>query len=99
MGCTSSTATDEVDDTRAGDHGKVSKQYTHPPVQGRISVTSGGSINQNNGLNEFHHQSIPLPTTPEDTGSTFIARFAYQARTVEDLSFEKGEKLRVRTSI
>lgn len=41
----------------------------------------------------------PLPSMPspvlEDDVSLFIARHAYQARTAEDLSFEKGEKLKV----
>ena len=57
---------------------------------GRVSVTSyNGS---------YHGQSdqMSLPPIAEptaDVGKTFVARYAYQARTAEDLSFEKGEQL------
>lgn len=37
----------------------------------------------------------PAPSPVEDDTQTFVARFAYQARTSEDLSFEKGEKLKI----
>ena len=40
--------------------------------------------------------AVPLPTElPVDLGKVFVARYTYQARTAEDLSFEKGEKLHV----
>lgn len=35
----------------------------------------------------------PIAEPTADVGKTFVARYAYQARTAEDLSFEKGEQL------
>lgn len=37
----------------------------------------------------------PFSPVVETQGSVYIARYAYQARTAEDLSFEKGEILKV----
>ena len=69
-------------------HQQVGQQHS----QHRISV-GGSSHNGSVGYGQ------PLPTVPpqvlEDEGPLFIARYAYQARTAEDLSFEKGEKLKV----
>lgn len=99
--CSSSAATDAVQDKRANGQGMsmVSRQYG-PQTHGRVSVTSGGSINPHNGLGDFDRQPLPSPPAiPEDIGSVFIARYAYQARTAEDLSFEKGEKLKVRMNL
>ena len=40
--------------------------------------------------------SVPPPGPPSpDQGQLYIGRFRYAARTQEDLSFEKGEKLSV----
>nr|AAT67596.1 Src tyrosine kinase 1 [Suberites domuncula] len=89
MGCTSSTATDAVQDKRAAEQQRVTQQYG-PPQTHRMSTLSTGQ--PTNG------QVLPPtspPPLPEDRGSLYIARYAYQARTAEDLSFEKGEKLRV----
>ena len=38
---------------------------------------------------------VPPMSPLEDETNLYVARYAYQARTAEDLSFEKGEKLRV----
>ena len=95
--CASSNTTDAVQDTRANGQsmGMVPKQYG-PQTHGRASVTSGGSISPHNGLSDFNRLPIPTsPTISEENGSIFVARYAYQARTAEDLSFEKGEKLKV----
>ena len=82
--------TTQSDGTTSG-QGQAPLQEQRP---GRVSVTSyNGSL---------HTQSVhsPLSTVPElppgppaDLGKVFIARYAYQARTAEDLSFEKGEQL------
>lgn len=99
MGCTTSTATDAVHDTRANDEGIVSKQYTNPQIHARSSIISDGSMVVNNGrMSELELPNLvhPPPIIElEDKGSVFVARYAYQARTAEDLSFEKGEKLKV----
>ncbi len=103
MGCAQSSATDAVHDTRAGDPNLVSKQYgppsSHQPAVRMTSVGSPGgpmlSPGLVNGVPPHVPPSIP-PPLPEERGQQYISRFAYQARTSEDLSFEKGEKLRVR---
>lgn len=68
-------------------------QPVHQPATKQVSQLSGMGSPHNGSFNP------PLPTVPspvlEDEGSLFIARYAYQARTAEDLSFEKGEKLKV----
>ena len=61
---------------------------------GRVSVTSyNGSLH----AQSVHSPLSPVPEVPPgppgDLGMVFIARYAYQARTAEDLSFEKGEQL------
>lgn len=66
---------------------------THQTVgQHRISVSSG--VGSHNGSNNQPLPSVP-PAVLEDEEALFVARYAYQARTAEDLSFEKGEKLKV----
>jgi len=37
----------------------------------------------------------PQSPSPEDDSNVFLARFSYEARTSEDLSFSKGERLRI----
>lgn len=69
-------------------HRTVSPQSS----QHRTSMVSGvGS--QNGGIVQPPLPSVPSPM-PDD-GSLYVARYAYQARTSEDLSFEKGEQLKV----
>lgn len=74
---------------------------THQPLiqqssQQRQSVISGDIGSRNGSLGYNPPQPVVPPPLQEDDGSLFIARYAYQARTSEDLSFEKGEKLKVR---
>ena len=59
---------------------------TAPPRNGSLSYDYG-----------MQSSNIPPPVVEEDS-SLFVTRYAYQARTAEDLSFEKGEKLRVSSS-
>ncbi len=94
MGCNQSTATDTVHDkSRAGETANVSKQYGPPQSSGRGPMPTPGS---SNGVPQVFTGSPAVPPPiPEEKGKMYIARFAYQARTSEDLSFEKGEKLRV----
>ncbi len=102
MGCAQSSATDAVHAKGAGD--KVSKQYGPPqPQQSSVMMSpmaspmSPGGIMLSPGPNGLPPQLSPSPPPlPEDRGMVYISRFAYQARTAEDLSFEKGEKLKVR---
>ena len=57
---------------------------TQQPTNG--SVVSGG----------VSPRELGSPMSPmEDEANLFVARYAYQARTTEDLSFEKGEELKV----
>ena len=102
MGCVNSK---EEDKSPAGAGGTTAKymppnsvttptsQPVPQPSQHRISVASGvGSHNGSVGYGQ------PLPSVPSplpEDGSLFVARYAYQARTSEDLSFEKGEELKV----
>ncbi len=101
MGCNQSTATDSVHDKAAGDAHIVSKQYG-PPQPGGGPVSTGRGPMPPPGSSNGVPQGLPPTTIPppivEERGKIYIARFAYQARTAEDLSFEKGEKLRVRNN-
>lgn len=71
------------------------------PVQdqrpGRVSITSyNGSVHAQGSAQSPLSPVPELPPGPHvDLGKVFIARYAYQARTAEDLSFEKGEQLTV----
>ena len=38
---------------------------------------------------------VPLPDSPLDEDNIYLARYSYDARTSEDLSFKKGERLLV----
>ena len=42
----------------------------------------------------YGHTSVAF-SPQNDDGTFFIARYSYQARTVEDMSFEEGDKLKV----
>lgn len=104
MGCVNSKVDDDKPDSAGGvaftppetvtaqypPHQQVSQQ-TSVPVH-RPSVTT--SVGSNGSVIQPPLPSVPSPL-PEDDGSLFIARYAYQARTSEDLSFEKGEHLKV----
>lgn len=56
----------------------------------RVSVTS---YNGGYPAGSVQPSFSPVPESPVDPGRLFVARYAYQARTAEDLSFEKGEQL------
>ena len=61
---------------------------------GRVSVTSYNGSLHTQGMHSPLSTVPELPSgPPDDLGKVFIARYAYQARTAEDLSFEKGEQL------
>lgn len=109
MGCVNSKADDKPDSAGGGvrytppetvttpsqlpSHQQVSQQSSLPPH--RSSIASGGLGSQNGSIGYNNPlPSVPSPV-PEADGSLFIARYAYQARTSEDLSFEKGETLKV----
>ena len=83
------TVTTTTPATTVPSHQPVSQQHS----QHRISVSSGpGSHNGSIGYNQSL-PSVPSPVIEDE--ALFVARHAYQARTAEDLSFEKGEQLRV----
>ena len=102
MGCVTSSAADETSGkgkTTTADGGvgrqeavslspTSSTQQALPANRARVSVASASSP-YNGGP-----PVSPLPPQ-EPPGQYFIARYAYQARTAEDLSFEKGESLLV----
>ena len=99
MGCVKNKPQDQ---TKTGIQyvppGPATTQTTsyQPPSQQSLRGNTGpqnGSVGYNSGLPNARS------TSPEDDGSIFITRYAYQARTAEDLSFEKGEKLRVNPSL
>lgn len=72
--------------------------FSMPPHRTSVGSGMGSSHNGSLGYNP-PLPGVPLPVPEEaegDVGGLFIARYAYQARTSEDLSFEKGETLRVR---
>ena len=71
------------------------------PLQDQTQRPSRVCVNSYNGSLHTGGVKSPLSTVPElppgppaaNLGAVFIARYAYQARTAEDLSFEKGEQL------
>lgn len=67
-------------------------QASNNQLQPRVSVTS---YNGNYPGQTVQPQFPAIAETPTnaDIGKLFVARYAYQARTAEDLSFEKGEQL------
>lgn len=97
MGCVESSTSPDRNISKPQDGGGGNGQMlANIPLQqdqrpGRLSVTSYNGNLQN--------QSVPSPLAnipeppPADLEKVFIARYAYQARTEEDLSFEKGEQL------
>jgi len=100
MGCLSSKTADKAP--------KSSIQYVppgpasqahQPPIERSSMVDSGGNLgtSPHNGMMGYNqNQPARGPSPPlEDDGTLYVARYAYQARTAEDLSFEKGEQLRV----
>ena len=106
MGCTQSTATDAAGPksiSRPQDKtGQQSyNQQQQQPPHHKISVSSnagngpGGSHNGSIGYDNRAYPEVPPAVPEEDTADVYVARFAYQARTAEDLSFEKGEMLKV----
>lgn len=48
----------------------------------------------NGGLGTLQPRELPQPPLQNDN-TMYIGRFSYEARTAEDLSFEKGERLKV----
>ncbi len=97
MGCLNSTSADQS--TKSGipyvPPGPATQPH-QPPIQ-RTSVVDGMG-GGHNGMGGYNPNQPPRGPSPvmEDDGTLFVARYAYQARTSEDLSFEKGEKLKVR---
>ena len=72
----------------------TSTQPTVTAHGGRVSIISVSSpYNGSVGGSGFETSSISQTTNLP--GKYYIARYAYQARTAEDLSFEKGERLLV----
>ena len=51
------------------------------------------SKQKNKDSTSKHEQTPTDPSAVDDMVKVFVARYAYQARTAEDLSFEKGEQL------
>ena len=96
MGCAQSTPTPK-NAAISNPQITASDQHTSavPIGQDRPGRTSVTSYN-----GSYHAQNVQMSLAPisepqVDVGKVFVARYAYQARTAEDLSFEKGEQLAV----
>ena len=109
MGCAQSTATDAksnkvslpepVTTPQQDGHAiQLSGHQLSSSLMGQPTNGTTTSFQQQGGF-EFEQRNLPAaptsPTTSELDGSYFVARYAYQARTSEDLSFEKGDKLKI----
>ena len=97
MGCCTSAETKANSSTGAGKHAEQPNGgNTQTPGGLPIHRVSIAQLPTNGAI-------VGGPVSPggldspmvEDETNVFVARYAYQARTTEDLSFEKGEKLRV----
>ena len=67
------------------------------PLQAKTSNSysmGSGGVTSPSGVGYTDSDSAPPPTA-ENQQKVYMARYAYQARTKEDLSFEKGETLLV----
>ena len=75
------------------------KEGTGIPLQAKpsnsYSTGSGGTATSPSGAGTRNIGVCAPPPTIKDEQKVYIARYAYQARTKEDLSFEKGEMLLV----
>ena len=98
MGCCTSSETKAKSSTGAGNpaeqlNGGNAQAPGSLPIH-RVSIaqpTNGAIVGE-----PMSPGGLGSPMSPvEDETNLFVARYAYQARTTEDLSFEKGEKLRV----
>lgn len=99
MGCAQSTATDKKERDRsvapAGGQPEPDVGFVpsgHKPISPVTSVEPSGGQTQASSWRD----SAPLPPVPaaiEEEVKVFVARYTYHARTEEDLSFEKGERL------
>lgn len=103
MGCCASTATDAksnkvslpvpVNTTPQQDGNALQYQSTSLTGQPTNGTTTAF---QQGGFDQRDMPGAPSsPSLSEMDGTYFVARYAYQARTSEDLSFEKGDKLKV----
>ena len=94
MGCVSSSEPKggrQISGPAQNELTSISQKNTSQEHKQRVSVTSyNGSYPP--GAMQQSLPAIPEPTAAE-LGKTFVACYAYQARTSEDLSFEKGENL------
>lgn len=70
----------------------------HHQTSNSYSIGSGTATSPTGGGGGVRYSAEPgtaPPPTTENEQKVYVARYAYQARTKEDLSFEKGEKLLV----
>ena len=102
MGCCTSSATDAKSNKVSLPEPVTTPQQDGNAVQFQTTSLSGQPTNgttsfqQLGGVDQSDRPTSPSsPTESEMDGTYFVARYAYQARTAEDLSFEKGDKLKV----
>lgn len=98
MGCNQSSAKEPVREISQPPSSLASQEQQlnaqgGAPITHKISVTSYNGSLHGQGSPHSPLSSIPEPTV--DPEKIFVACYAYQARTSEDLSFEKGEQLTV----
>lgn len=98
MGCVNS---------KTNNGGSRAPQNPSSGIVGPLTTSVDGSVNPiqptrnstaydpTSPTGPFGDPISPYPPVVESPGKVFIARYAYQARTAEDLSFEKGEVLKV----
>ena len=95
MGCTQSSSTDKREAKKGA---APAPQQAFPggqtqPVAVERQLSDTGPSNGNIVTGSPSRELPAIPT--ENNAQMFVARYAYEARTAEDLSFEKGEKLKL----
>lgn len=96
MGCSQSSAKDDekVDEKRA-----VANNYVDNGGQKAVdsTITPATMVQKSNDPPADQRELPPVPpeSPPPDEENLYLARYSYEARTSEDLSFKKGEKLLV----
>lgn len=97
MGCNQSSEKEDTPPVTNHHHPAVPNEYVDGEnkavsavgVNDVTSTNIKGPADPSRGLPPVPPESPP----PEDDSNVFLARFSYEARTSEDLSFSKGEKL------
>ena len=97
MGCSQSSEKVEAEDGKQKQQPSVMNDYIDSGKQNQpeATITAEAAVTKSNPPAESTRELPPVPheSPPPDEENLYLARYSYEARTSEDLSFKKGEKL------